>query len=122
MKWSIRWISTGAIAGSLLPTMASAQQVRDETPKIEDRAQNGCSGTRHPGDAMTCYVVFAGKPDFTHVEFVFNYPDKVEPRAKGKFINFVLRESRKVDDQTYEVSGEVGDCISGKYILAAVSA
>jgi hypothetical protein len=122
MKWSIRWIPTGVIAGSLLATNSSAQRESADKPKIEGRVPNGCSGPHHPGDAMTCYVVFAGKANFTHLELVFNYPDQVEPRAKGKFINFVLRESRKVDDQTYEVSGEVGDCISGKYILAAVSA
>ncbi len=122
----VGWITRGLIAGAstfvLFATTGRAQEAPQFKPKIEDRSSNGCSGTHHPGDEMTCYVVFAGKPEFTHVELVFNYPDKVEPRAKGKFINFVLRESRKVDDQTYEVSGEVGDCISGKYILAAVSA
>jgi len=118
----MRGLRTGAGALLLFAASGRAQETREFKPKIEDRSASGCSGAHHPGDAMTCYVVFAGKPEFTHVELVFNYPDKVEPRAKGKFINFVLRESRKVDDQTYEVSGEVGDCISGTYILAAVSA
>lgn len=119
--WVTRWMIAGACA--FVATTASwAQDAPQFKPKIEDRDKNGCSGTHYPGDLMTCYVVFGGKAEFTHVEVVFNFPDKVEPRAKGKFINFVLRESRKVDDQTYEVSGEVGDCISGKYILAAVSA
>jgi len=123
---AVGWITRGAMAGEsalvLFAKTGWAQEAPQFKPKIEDRSSNGCSVTHYPGDEMTCYVVFAGKPEFTHVELVFNYPDKVEPRAKGKFINFVLRESRKVDDQTYEVSGEVGDCISGKYILAAVSA
>jgi len=117
-----RGLMAGASAFALFATTSWAQEAPQFKPKIEDRSSNGCSGTHYPGDEMTCYVVFAGKPEFTHVELVFNYPDKAEPRAKGKFINFALRESRKVDDQTYEVSGEVRDCISGKYILAAVSA
>jgi hypothetical protein len=89
-------------------------------------AATDCAGTHYWGDQIRCYVTFRGEPDFTHVEVVFNLPtDKFrqeDPAQPGKFINFVLRDSQKIDRDTYAVSGILSDSVPGIYILAAVSA
>lgn len=101
--------------------MACAQKAKDE-PQVEGREENGCSGLHHPGDHLRCYVTFAGKTEFTNVSLSFNLPENPDPKARGKYINFVLRDSRKIDERTYEVSGELPECYSGTYVLAAISA
>ena len=101
--------------------MAWAQKSKDE-PQVDGHEQNGCGGLHHPGDHLRCYVTFAANTDFTKVELVFNLPENPDPKARGKYINFVLRDTRKVDERTYEVSGELPECYSGTYILAAISA
>jgi len=101
--------------------VAWAQSTKGEL-RVEGREENGCSGLHHPGDHLRCYVSFAGKTDFTKVEVVFNLPENPDPKARGKYINFVLRDSRKIDEGTYEVSGELPECYSGTYVLVAISA
>ena len=97
-------------------------QVTKNAPGVVERENGNCSGKHREGDRLRCYVTFDGKVEFTHVEVVFNLPDNPAPGAPGAYVNFVLRESTKVDDNTYEVSGILPNCVGGTYILAAVSA
>lgn len=99
-----------------------AQAQTTNAPGVSERENGNCSGRHRQGDTLRCYVKFDGKVNFTHVEVVFNLPDNPPPGAPGSYINFVLRESTKVDENTYEVSGVLPDCVGGTYILAAVSA
>lgn len=101
--------------------VASAQSAKGEL-RVEGHEENGCSGLHHPGDHLRCYVSFAGETEFTKVEVVFNLPENPDPKARGKYINFVLRDSRKIGEGTYEVSGELPECYSGTYVLVAISA
>jgi hypothetical protein len=91
-------------------------------PKNTKEKQDNCGGVHQPGDLLTCYVTFEGKPEFTSLEIVFNLPREDKPRQHGSFINFILRDTMKVGPQTYAVSGVLPDCVPGAYILAAVSA
>jgi hypothetical protein len=85
-----------------------------------------CAGEHCWGDELHCYVTFHGKPRFNHLEMVFNLPSddyrQADAPQPGQFINFVLRDSKKISRQTYEVSGAVSKSVPGIYILAAVSA
>jgi hypothetical protein len=85
----------------------------------------GCGGAYYWGDELHCYVTFHGKPHFNHVEVVFNLPSDEYRQAAaaqpGQFINFVLRDAKKISYHTYEVSGVVSNSVPGIYILAAVS-
>src|ERR1700686_3466699 len=105
----------------LIHGIAEAQMMKN-APGVVERGNGNCSGKHREGDTLRCYVTFDGKVEFTHVEVVFNLPDNPAPGAPGSYINFVLRESTKVDDNTYEVSGILPNCVGGTYILAAVSA
>ncbi|MHB8484620.1 MAG: hypothetical protein ACYDCM_02650 [Candidatus Acidiferrales bacterium] len=47
---------------------------------------------------------------------------QANPTQRGAYINFVLRDSKKISRHTYEVSGVLSESVPGIYILAAVSA
>jgi hypothetical protein len=91
-------------------------------PHVRALQKNSCGGRHRPGDTLTCFVAFDGDPDFGKVEVVFNLPDNPPPNHRGSYINFVLRNSRKIAPGTYAVSDVLPDCVPGQYILAAVSA
>jgi hypothetical protein len=67
------------------------------------------------GDGLTCYVTFTGSANLTSVAVEFSSREK-----DGG--NCVLRESRRLNDRTYEVSGTIKQCPAGTYTLADVTA
>jgi hypothetical protein len=85
-----------------------------------------CAGEHYWGDEIHCYVTFHGTPLFSHLEMVFNLPSddyrQADAPQPGQFINFVLRDSKKISRHTYEVSGTDSHSVPGIYILAGVSA
>src|SRR4029077_13928302 len=119
-EWKMRLTSL-LLLSAITCGVAWAQGTKGEL-RVDGREENGRGGLHHPGDHLRCYVSFAGKTDFTKVEVVFNLPENPPPKARGAYINFVLRDSRKIDERTYEVSGELPECYSGTYVLAAISA
>jgi hypothetical protein len=95
-----------------------AQRAPDLSKAVGDK----CGGTHRPGDRLTCYVSFAGKTHFTRLEVEFGLDRETTPRRYGTYLNFVLRDSKRIGNHTYAVSGVVLDCVPGTYTLRAVSA
>jgi len=81
-----------------------------------------CGGVHRPGDLVTCYVTFAKSVDFIDLQVQFNLPNEDKPRQHGSYINFVLTDAHKAGPRTYAVSGVVGDCVPGTYVLSVVIA
>ncbi len=106
--------------GLLMHGVADAQTTKNQ-PGVVEREMGNCSGQHRERDTLHCYVTFDGMTEFTQVEVSFNLPVQPPPGSPGSYVNFVLRESSKVDEYTYEVSGVLPDCVPGNYILAAVS-
>lgn len=75
-----------------------------------------CGGTHSFGDRITCYVRFASPTDFDKVEIEFNR------QAPGGGGDIILRESRKLSQYTYEVTGMVGPGLPGAYALVNIQA
>lgn len=97
--------------------LLAATAIIAQTSQLKSLVSEGsnCGGKHAVGDAMTCYVTFAGTADFSKVEVAFN-------RQEQGGGNFILRASRKLDAHTYEVSGTMDRCLSGNYMLADVMA
>jgi hypothetical protein len=118
----LRYVRSLLLFYVVLCSNATAQNL----PKglsVSEGKQNDCGGKHQPGDRLTCRVVFDGKSEFTKVEVVFNLQTEKDADQIGMFINFVLRDSQKVGNQIYEVSGVLPpQNASGVYLLSAVSA
>jgi hypothetical protein len=97
----------------VLVTGATAQI--GSTGLLPTRERDTCSGKHTTADQLTCYVIFDGVSDLTHIEVEFNL------QAEGGG-NCVLRESRQIDSRTYAVSGSLSECPSGLYMLAGAIA
>lgn len=110
-------LATVLVACTLLPSAMAAQKSSLYGTKSDD-----CGGVHRPGDRITCYVTFASSTDFTDLQVQFNVPDDQKPRAHGSYLNFILGDTKKINPQTYAVSGVVGNCVPGTYKLATVSA
>jgi hypothetical protein len=105
---------------------AEAEPIYDRLVQVPLPASAAsCRGAHYWGDELHCYVTFHGKPRFKHVEVVFNLPSddyrQADAAQPGQFINFVLRDAKKISYHTDEVSGVVSNSVPGVYILAAVS-
>jgi hypothetical protein len=106
---------------------ADAEPIYDRLLRVPLRPLAAdCAGAHYWDDELHCFVTFKGNPRFNHLEMVFNLPSddyrQADAAQPGQFINFVLRESKKVSRHTYEVSGTVSNSVPGIYILAGVSA
>jgi hypothetical protein len=103
---------------AVLVAGATAQTWRTGTSAPEQSApeqQDACGGKHTTAEHLTCYVTFDGASDLPRIEVEFN----LQAQGGG---NCVLRESRKIDDRTYAVSGSLSTCPSGAYTLASVIA
>ena len=109
--------ATGSMAGGSLGSDAGASSA----PFLGVEGKGDCGGDHWRGDNLVCYVTFAGPTNFSKVQVVFNMQGEKDPKDTGKFINFILRESRQLDPQTYEVTGEVPEeTAAGTFMLAAI--
>ena len=98
---------------AVLVASSTAQTWRTGTSAPEQ--QDTCGGKHTTAEHLTCYVTFDGASDLPRIEVEFN----LQAQGGG---NCVLRESRKIDDRTYAVSGSLSMCPSGAYTLAGVIA
>lgn len=122
-----RAVSALALAYVAQNKWADAEPLYDRLVAISSHGPKAnCGGEHLWGDELHCYITFQGKAKFTHVEISFNLPDsqyaQKNPEQPGQFINFVLRDSRKVGRKTYEVSGVVSHSVPGIYVLSGATA
>jgi hypothetical protein len=103
------------IRATLLLAATTMSALPTQTELTLKDEQSNCGGKHAVGDRLTCYVTFAGATDIEEVEVVFN-------RQEQGGGNLILRESRKLNGSTYEVTGTINRGLAGTYILAVIAA
>jgi hypothetical protein len=89
----------------------------------------GCVGTHVPGDTITCSIRFSEDTDFSIVSagLGMDTQDQTVPYYKRPIdqrllcSGWVAEKFRRIDARTYEVSGLLPPCASGRYYLDNVT-
>lgn len=107
-----------AITCVFLSLCALAQQPNVSTnnhPMIAEREQNTCSGDHKRGERIACSVIFDGNPELDSVQLLFQLQGAVPEQQVGMPQSFWLTNFQKVTPGTFEVSGQLSDCVRGPY-------
>lgn len=92
--------------------------------------RNRCTGTHRPGDRLSCRLKFERAIELSSLSILLDMDerDRVVPYyqrpedQRGLCTSFVFEHYRRIDARTYEVSGTLPVCGSGKYFLSEITA
>jgi len=77
-----------------------------------------CGGQHSWGDEIKCYVTFDGETDFKELNLDFALRTDRPNGELGLVPDFSFNQTKRIDSHTYEVSGIVTACLSGRYSIS----
>lgn len=109
-----------ALDPSLFPPVTGILKLA--APEDLSEREKTVSGEPHqPGDKITVRVTFDGDTNFNSVILNFNMQTPVPEDQLGLCNGFLLDKTKLIDAQTYEVTGVLQACASGRYFVSDIT-